>query len=125
MEEKQQSLFKRIGGKEAVNVAVEIFYKKVIEDENIKHFFEKTDMKKQIEKQKMFLTYVFGGLPNYSGKGMREAHKHMDITNIHYEAVVKHLFDTLKELNVDEQLMAEVAAITYTTKEAILNKRIH
>lgn len=125
MEEKKQSLFKRIGGKEAVNAAVEIFYKKVIKDESIKHFFDKTDMKAQIEKQKMFLTYAFGGLPNYSGKGMREAHKHMDIKNIHYEAVVKHLFDTLIELNVNEKLMAEVAAITYTTKEAILNKRMH
>ncbi len=122
MENKQQSLFKRIGGKDAVNAAVEIFYRKVLEDESVKPYFEKTEMNIQIERQKMFLTYVFGGLPYYKGKNIRDAHKHMKLKNGHYEAVVKHLFSTLRELKLKDNLIAEVAAIVYTTKDDVLNR---
>lgn len=64
----KKSLFERIGGMDAVNTAVEIFYKKVLADDSINHFFKKTDMSKQIPKQKAFLAYAFGAPMPYTGK---------------------------------------------------------
>ena len=58
-----QSLFEQIGGEGAVDVAVDLFYRKVLGDDRISHFFDTVDMDAQRAKQKAFLTVAFGG-PN-------------------------------------------------------------
>jgi len=42
-----KTLYEKLGGKEAVNIAVDMFYEKVLNDERVKHFFTNTDMKQQ------------------------------------------------------------------------------
>ena len=59
------SLFESIGGVGAVNAAVDLFYRKVLMDESISHFFESTDMDAQRNKSKSFLTFAFCGPNNY------------------------------------------------------------
>ena len=49
-----ESLYERIGGEAAVNTAVEVFYRKVLNDYRINRFFGNTDMDQQIVKQKAF-----------------------------------------------------------------------
>lgn len=43
----QPSIFERLGGAEAIDVAVESFYDKVLSDRRVKHFFTNTNMKNQ------------------------------------------------------------------------------
>ena len=57
------SLYERIGGDAALDAAVDLFYRKVLADPGINHFFDTTDMDEQRGKQKAFLSMVFGG-PN-------------------------------------------------------------
>lgn len=120
------NLFEKIGGDAAVNAAVDIFYRKVIADNRINKFFEGVDMEKQSAKQKAFLTMAFGGPNNYSGKDMRDGHKHlvekMGLNDEHFDAVVENLGATLKELGVDDGLIGEVAAIAESTRNDVLNK---
>jgi len=54
------SLYTEIGGEPAINAAVDIFYRKVLKDDRIKHFFDGLDMTKQAAKQKAFLTLALG-----------------------------------------------------------------
>jgi len=92
----KKSLFERIGGRGAVNAAVDIFYEKVIADPKLKPFFKGVDMNRQRSKQKAFLTYAFGGAPNYSGKNMREAHRSLvekGLNVTHFDTVIGHLGD--------------------------------
>jgi len=120
-----QSLFEKIGGKDAVNAAVDIFYQKVLADDLISHFFETVDMERQRAKQKIFLTYAFGGVPTYSGKSMREAHAHLvekGLNDDHFNAVAGHLQATLEELNVPADLIGEVMAIAASTREDVLGR---
>lgn len=56
-----ESLFERLGGQNAVNTAVDIFYRKMLMDDRVNYFFDDVDMEQQILKQKGFLTMVFGG----------------------------------------------------------------
>lgn len=118
--EETKSLFERIGGMDAVNAAVDIFYKKVLADEGINHFFKHTDMPNQMAKQKAFLAFAFGAPLAYTGKNMRDAHAHMHLTEAHFNAVAGHLVSTLQELNVAQDLIDEVVAIALTTKEDVL-----
>ena len=73
------TLYERIGGEAAVDKAVDIFYDKIMADDRIKSFFENIDMFAQARKQKLFLTMVFGGPSEYTGKDMRSGH---DVLNI-------------------------------------------
>ncbi|MDH5432779.1 MAG: group 1 truncated hemoglobin [Gammaproteobacteria bacterium] len=117
------ALFDKLGGEAAVNAAVDIFYRKVLSDSSISHFFDDTDMEAQIGKQKSFLTMAFGGPNNYSGKDMRAAHAPLvekGLNESHFNAVATHLSDTLKELNVPQNLIDEVMAIAGSTHDDVL-----
>jgi len=120
-----QSLYEKIGGEGAVDAAVDIFYRKVLADDRINRFFEGIDMDKQAAKQKAFLTYAFGGPNNYTGKDMREGHAQMvkdGLNDSHVDAVIEDLGATLKELNVPDELISEVAAIAESVRDDVLNR---
>lgn len=116
------SLYERLGGEAAVNAAVDIFYRKVLADDRISHFFDTVDMETQAAKQKAFLTMAFGGPNNYTGKDLREGHKHMKLDDTHFDAVVENLAATLTELGVPESDIAEVAGIADSVKDDVLNR---
>ena len=73
----EQSLFDRIGGRDAVNAAVDIFYDKVLADPAVSYFFEGANTALLRNKQKAFLTFAFGGPARYDGKSLRDAHGHL------------------------------------------------
>ncbi|HBA66071.1 MAG: group 1 truncated hemoglobin [Gammaproteobacteria bacterium HGW-Gammaproteobacteria-10] len=120
-----QSLFEQIGGEAAVNAAVDIFYRKVLADHRINRFFDNVDMEQQAAKQKAFLTMAFGGPNNYTGTDMRNAHARlvkMGLDDSHFDAVMEHLGGTLKELNVPDNLIAQVASIAESTRNDVLGR---
>lgn len=120
-----KSLYERIGGEPAVNAAVDIFYRKVLNDHRINRFFDNVDMEKQVAKQKAFLTMAFGGPNNYTGEDMRKGHAHlvkMGLDDSHFDAVVENLGATLEELNVPQELINEVVEICETTRNDVLGR---
>ena len=117
------SLFDQIGGEAAVNATVDIFYRKVLSDDRISHFFDDVDMDRQAAKQKAFLTYAFGGPAHYTGKDMRAAHAHLvarGLNEVHFNAVAENLQATLQELNVPAELIKQVMAIAASTHDDVL-----
>ncbi|MDP1774540.1 MAG: group 1 truncated hemoglobin [Methylobacter sp.] len=121
----QESLYEKLGGEAAVNAAVDIFYRKVLSDNRISSFFEGVDMEKQAAKQKSFLTMAFGGPHNYSGLDMRRGHAHLverGLNDSHVDAVIEDLGATLRELNVSEELIAQVAAIAESKRNDVLGR---
>ncbi len=122
---KPKSLFERIGGQEAIDATVNIFYTKVLNDSRINHFFENIDLNHLFNKQKTFLTLAFGGPSNYDGKGLREAHKQLvekGLNESHFEAVIENLGATLKELKVPDELIEEAASVALSVKNDVLNQ---
>jgi len=120
-----ETLYERLGGEPAVNAAVDIFYRKVLADHWINRFFDKTDMEKQMAKQKAFLTMAFGGPHNYTGQDMRSGHarlRDMGLNETHFDAVMEQLGATLKELNVPDEEIAEAAAIAESTRKDVLGR---
>jgi hemoglobin len=109
------SLYEQLGGKDAVNLAVDMFYEKVLNDDRVKHFFVNTDMEKQKNHQKAFMTYAFGGTDKFSGRNMRQSHQElvekMGLTDIHFDAIAENLVATLQELNVSQDLIDDVVKI--------------
>lgn len=119
------SLFERLGGAAAIDQAVDIFYRKVLADDRVNHFFDNADMDQQIAKQKSFLTMAMGGPNNYTGKDMREGHKHLvarGLNDSHVDAIIEHLGSTLKELGAADTDIAEVAALANSVRDDVLNR---
>jgi len=119
------SLYERLGGQAAVDAAVDIFYRKMLTDERVNYFFNNVDMEKQVLKQKGFLTMVFGGPNHYTGKDMREGHRHLvtqGLDDLHVDLVIEHLGATLKELGVNDADIQEVAAIANSVRSDVLNR---
>ncbi|AUH70840.1 hemoglobin (protozoan/cyanobacterial globin family) [Legionella sainthelensi] len=120
-----KSLFERLGGQEAVNSAVDIFYRKMLMDERVSHFFDDIDMDQQILKQKGFLTWVFGGPNHYSGKNMREGHAHLlkrGLNDTHVDIVIEHLGATLNELGVGTEDIEQVASLANSVRDEVLGR---
>jgi len=116
------SIYARLGGQPAINAAVELFYKKVLADKSVNHYFEDIDMDKQRSKQKQFLAAAFGGPVSYRGKNMRKAHAPLDLKESDFNAIAGHLQATLKELKINDKLIGEVMAVAASTKDDVLNK---
>ncbi len=119
------SVYEQLGGQAAVEAAVDIFYRHVLNDDRINRFFEGVDMDRQAAKQKAFLTMAFGGPHNYTGKSMREGHAHLlklGMNDSHFDAVAEDLAKTLTELGVGQPLVDQVLAIAGSTREDVMGR---
>jgi len=120
------SLFERIGGDDAISVAVDRFYEKVLQDERIRHFFDGVDMERQRGHQKKFLKFAFGGAPGYNGRSMAVAHARLvsdlGLNDGHFDAVVENLATVLGDLGVGDGEIGEVASIAESVRDAVLGR---
>jgi hemoglobin len=122
----QDSLFNRIGGRDAVNAAVDKMYEKVLKDPVLQPFFAGLDMARLRRSQASFMVMAFGGPHQYSGADLTKAHakmaKEKGLSDVHFDAVAKHLKAALTDLNVPASLINEVLTLVGTTRGAVLGK---
>lgn len=120
---RESSLYQKLGGQPAIDAAVNLFYRKVLADSRIKHFFDDVNMDKQRRKQKEFLSAAFGGPVPYVGKDLRKAHANLQgLNESHFNAVAENLQQTLEELKVPKELIDEAMSIAAGTKNQVLNQ---
>lgn len=120
-----RTIYEQLGGEPAMQTAVEIFYRKMLMDERVAEYFDGVDMEGQIAKQKGFLTMATGGPNSYTGKSMREGHKHLvarGLSDVHVDAVIEHLGATLAELGVPANLIEQVAGALEGMRGDVLNR---
>jgi hemoglobin len=98
-----QTLFEELGGKETIALVVDHFYEKMLADEELKHFFDHTDMKKQRAHLTAFVSFAIGSHDSYKGKNMKDAHAHLQIKSDHFNKTAGHLITTLQELQVTQE----------------------
>lgn len=126
--DRKDTVYDRLGGKQAVAAAVDIFYAKIVADDTIRRFFEGIEMKRQKAKQRMFLTMVFGGPVKYTGRDIATAHarlKDMGMAKEHFLSVAGHLESTLRELDVPEDLTREVMHHVSSYETEVLSGESH
>ena len=117
------SLYERMGGETIVDATVDLFYTKVLRDERVSRFFDTTDMEVQRAKQKSFLTMVYGGPNNYTGKDLRKAHAPLveqGMNDTHFDAVLEHLESSLSELDVPRDFIDEVISLAEGMRTDVL-----
>jgi len=99
------------------------FYRLVLTDDLLAPYFAGVDMDKQVVMLAEFLAMAFGGPHAYTGRDLRTAHADLvGLTDAHFDRVVTHLTDTLREYGVAEGDVATVGAVAETLRDDVLNR---
>lgn len=121
------SLYERIGGQGAIMAAVDRFYEKVLADELTRPFFTALDMQAQAKKQIAFMAWALGGPAEYRGRDLTQAHaalvRDKGLSDVHFDAIAKHLEATLLELGVARELVDEALGIVGGTRAQVLGRQ--
>jgi len=109
------STYEAIGGQPAVMAAVDEFYRRVLADPELAHYFAGTSLQRLKGHQAAFFAMALGGPDRYQGRSMREAHTGRGITDAAFDRVAQHLAATLGALDLDavtiEAVIAQVAPL--------------
>ena len=114
------TLYERLGGAPAIHAVVEDFYRRLLDDPDLKGFFDGIDMEHQKRQQVKFLTAAFGGPNEYQGRSMHDAHRHLGITEFHFDRVAEHLVQTLRDAGVGQAEIDEIVALVGPLKKEVV-----
>jgi hemoglobin len=117
-----QSLYQRLGGKEAITAVVDDFVGNVAADARINKRFANAN----IPRLKMLLVEQIcaagGGPCTYSGRDMTTAHAGMNIQGAEFDALVEDLVKSLDKFKVAAKEKGELLGALGAMKPAIVGK---
>ena len=118
-----QSLYKRLGGYDAIAAVTDDFIGRLVTDQQLSRFFigASTDSKKRIRQLVVDqLCAATGGPCVYVGRSMKAAHEGLGITEGDWNAAVKHLVATLDKFQVAEKEKGELLGLAGSLKGDIV-----
>ncbi|MDJ0668468.1 MAG: group 1 truncated hemoglobin [Desulfobacterales bacterium] len=119
MNDKQQTLFERVGGEQTISDLIHEFYNRVIADPELKPFFENASMGKLRRMQREFFSAALDGPITYSGRPLSHVHHARGITKHHFALYVGHLIDTLQSQGINDQDTQEIIGRISTYSDEI------
>ena len=114
------SLYEQLGEEVGISSAVDEFYRRVLADASLVHYFADVDMDKVRKHQVELLSSVSGGPQQYSGRALDLAHRRLGITHEHFDRVVAHLADTLDDLGVTPDVRDAVTGVLVAQRQHIV-----
>jgi hemoglobin len=118
-------LYDLIGGRQTIWAATESFYRRVLADSRISHFFESTDMAHLRARQSMFISMLLGGRTVYTGKDITAAHAgahEQGLNDAHFDIFLKHFSDALEEVGVNAGKAEKVLSLLESKRDTVLNR---
>jgi hemoglobin len=122
---KIDDLYDTIGGSATIEAAIRSFYWRVLEDENLRHFFHSTDMAQLRSGQSMFISMLLGGQVVYTGKDINAAHAHaraQGLTGEHLDGFLNHFRAAIEEVGVAPDKVEKVMKLLEGHRAAVLNR---
>jgi len=122
----EQSLYKRLGGYDAIAAVVDDFLGRLLSDAQLKRFFAGTSTDSARRIRQLVVEQICaatGGPCFYTGRATRTAHEGLSITEADWQSSVNHLVATLDKFNVPEREKNEVlGAISEMKKDIVTGK---
>ena len=119
MTDKQQTLFERVGGEQAISDLIHDFYDRVLADLELKPFFKDVSVDKLRRMQREFFSAALDGPISYTGRPLSHVHHGRGITKHHLALYIGHLIDVLQGHGINDQDVQEVIARINTYAEEI------
>jgi len=120
-----EDLFDLIGGRGTIEAATELFYDKVLRDENLHHFFEGVDIAHLRSRQAMFISMLLAGRV-YTGKNIHDAHaqsRDYGLNDAHFDLFLKHFRAALEEVGVKSDNAEEIKNRLESQRKTVLARK--
>jgi truncated hemoglobin YjbI len=115
------SLYEQIGG-EQLTLIITAFYERAFIDPIIGHFFHRIDREHLIAQQIVFSSCMLGAKDlTYGGKSLREAHRRLPLTEVHFRRRQKLLQQVLGESPIAPAVAGEWLSLEEKLKGLIIN----
>lgn len=123
---KEKSLYDRLGGVYAIATVVDDFIERLLVNDVLnanpaikeaRDRVPKAGLKHRVTEMVCMAT---GGPCKYTGRTMKESHKHLNITGKEWDAMVADFKVTLNKFNVPEKEQNELIAVVGSTKKDIV-----
>jgi truncated hemoglobin YjbI len=119
-----EDLLELIGGRSTIKAATELFYSKVLEDANLRPFFERVDMPHLRSRQIMLISMLLGGRV-YTGKDIHDAHarsRDSGLKDMHFDLFLKHFRAALEQVGVKPENAGKIMKRLESKRAAILDR---
>ncbi|HEY0406031.1 MAG TPA: group 1 truncated hemoglobin [Pyrinomonadaceae bacterium] len=120
------SLYKRLGGYDALAAVTDDFLGRLIKDEKLGKFFSGVSLDSQKRIRQLVvdqLCAATGGPCIYIGRSMRTVHEGLGITEADWEIAVKHLIATLDKFKVGKTEKDDLVKALAGLKKDIVDKQ--
>jgi len=120
------SLYKRVGGYDAISTVTDDFIGRLAGDKQLERFFGgvSADSQKKLRQHVVNqLCEATGGPCIYTGRTMKTSHTGLGISENDWQLAVKHLVATLDKFKVPEKEKGELLAIASSLKADIVEKK--
>lgn len=124
-EKKEESLYKRLGGYDAIAAVVADFFGRMIPDPQLGRFFVglSTDSKRRAQQLTVdFVCAATGGPCLYTGRDMKTSHTGLGITESDWNHSVELLVATLDKFKVPKKEKQELLDVVSSVKGQIVEK---
>ena len=115
-----KTLFERLGGFSQVSKVVLEFYNRVLSNHQLAQYFIGVDMKRQVDHQTKFFSYLMGGPASYSDEHIASVHKKHHISPADFDEMALTLRETLEDFELDESDVATVMSAFQSRKRLVM-----
>jgi len=118
-------LYDLIGGSRTVWAAIESFFRRVLADGSISHFFSGTDMAKLRAHQTAFISGLLGGGEVYAGGDLATVHaplRERGLNGTHFNALLNHFRAALREVGVKDDRTEKIMILLEGKRSVVLNR---
>jgi hemoglobin len=125
-QEKQRSLYDRLGGVYSIATVVDDFIERLLVNATLNANPAINEARARVPKAGLkfqvtaLVCEVTGGPCKYAGRGMKEAHQHLNITQAQWDAMVADFKTTLDKFKVPQTEQHELMTIVESTKKDIV-----
>lgn len=117
-----ESLFEKYGGFDTFTQVVSNFYQKVLDSEELEHYFRGVNMDSLMAHQTNFIAKALGGPDAYEGRDLRQAHINLDITIPHFQEVAELLEESLEEVGVESDDVVSIIQLVGSLQDQIVTQ---
>jgi hemoglobin len=114
------SMYERLGGHETLQVAVAVFYTRVLADPELAPYFAGIDLARLRSHQAAFLTVAMDGPDVFAGRALSDAHRGRAITGEAFDAMIDHLDFALTDVGVEPSDVDELIARVRPFRELVV-----
>ena len=123
------NLFETVGGRRSAAGdhlwRSDSFYRRVLADVTVQHFFRGVDMEHLRGRQSMFVSMLLGGRVVYTGKDITAAHdgaRIQGLSDSHFDTILTHFRASLEEVGIEADKVEKIMVLLEGTRKSVLNR---